>query len=333
MGALHTLSARLLFVALLLIQAPAHALDINQYPTITDFIREMVEKHDMHEAELKDLFGSVNFKPEIIEAMERPKEGLPWYEYRKLFVTEESARLGLKYWKANAEALFRANSEFGVDPEIIVAIIGVETRYGKNTGGYRILDALTTLTAGYPARSDFFRKELEEFLLLMEELGVDPFSIKGSYAGAMGVPQFMPSSYRRYAVDFDGDHRRNIIQSADDAIGSVANYFREHGWKKDQPVIDRIEVKGTLYGWLENNGNEPELTIKQLKKYGVIPVPGIDLKQLASLITLEEEAGPMHHLAYNNFYVITRYNRSRRYAMAVYELSRMLHKLYYEDEL
>ena len=328
---MHTFPARLLLATLLLVQAPAHALDIGQFPVLDDFIRQMIERHDMREYELRELFANATFKPEIIEAMERPKEGLPWHEYRKLFVTAESARNGLKYWKANAEALFRAHSEFGVDPEIIVAIIGVETRYGRSTGSHRVFDALTTLTAGYPKRSDYFRKELEEFLLLVEELRVDPFSIKGSYAGAMGVPQFMPSSYRRYAVDFDGDHRRNILHSTDDAIGSVANYFSEHGWKKNQPVIDRVEIKGTLYGWLENNGNEPELTIKQLKKYGVIPVPGIDLKQLATLVTLEEETGPTHYLAYNNFHVIMRYNRSRRYAMAVYELSRQLHKLYYDE--
>lgn len=327
------LSANHCALALLLIltaAAPAHALARSQYPELGDFIQYMVVKHDMHAADLNALFAQVEIKPDIISAMERPKEGLPWYEYRKLFVTDENVRLGIKFWKANDAALTRAAREYGVDPAIVVAIIGVETRYGKNVGGYRVLDALTTLTLKSADRADFFRGELEEFLLLAEELGVDPLSIKGSYAGAMGVPQFMPSSYRRYAVDFDGDHMRNILTSTADAIGSVANFFKAHGWLKSEAVTDDVQLEGSLYSWLENAGNEPTLSVSQLKKYGVIPIEGIDLKQLAALITLEGESGPMHRLGYNNFYVITRYNRSKRYAMAVYELSRQLHQLYYE---
>ncbi len=310
--------------------ASAHAVERSQYPELGDFIQHMVVKHDMRAADLSALFAQVEIKPDIITAMERPKEALPWYEYRKIFVTDESVRLGIKFWKANDATLMRAAKEFGVDPAIVVAIIGVETRYGKNVGGYRVLDALTTLTLKSADRADFFRGELEEFLLLAQELEVDPLSIKGSYAGAMGVPQFMPSSYRRYAVDFDGDHKRNLLTSNTDAIGSVANYFKAHGWLKSEAVTDDVQLEGSLYSWLESAGNEPTLNISQLKKYGVIPIEGIDLKQLAALITLEGESGPMHRLGYNNFYVITRYNRSKRYAMAVYELSRQLHQQYYE---
>jgi membrane-bound lytic murein transglycosylase B len=308
----------------------AHALERSQYPELGDFIQYMVVKHDMHAADLGALFARVEIKPDIITAMETQKEGLPWYEYRKLFVTDESVRLGVKFWKTNDTALQRAASEYGVDPAIVVAIIGVETRYGKNVGGYRVLDALTTLTLKSANRADFFRGELEEFLLLTQELGVDALSIKGSYAGAMGVPQFMPSSYRRYAVDFDGDHKRNLLTSTADAIGSVANYFKLHGWLKSEAVTDEVKLEGSLYSWLENTGNEPTLSVSQLRKYGIVPIEGIDLKQLATLITLEGENGPMHRLGYNNFYVITRYNRSKRYAMAVYELSRQLHQHYYE---
>ena len=321
-------SACALLLAALLAAAPARALDPRQYPQLIEFIQEMDVKHHMPAAELNELFAAVNMRPDIIEAMERPKEALPWYQYRKLFVTEENIRLGLKYWKANAGTLARAYAEFGVDPAVIVAIIGVETHYGKNTGGYRVLDALTTLTLASTNRGDFFRGELEEFLLLARELNLDPLTIKGSYTGAMGVPQFMPSSYRRYAVDFDGDQRRNILADTEDAIGSVANYFKAHGWRKDEPVTQDVEIEGTLYGWLENSGNEPSPSIKHLRKYGILPLPGLSLNQFATLVTLEGEAGPIHRLGYNNFYVITRYNNSKRYAMAVYELSDMLRKLY-----
>lgn len=321
-------SAWALLLVMTLSSSAAHALDRSDYPEIGDFIQHMVAKYDMHVADLGALFARVEIKPDIITAMERPKEGLPWYEYRKLFVTDESVRLGLKFWKANDATLKRAASEYGVDPAIIVAILGVETRYGKNVGGYRVMDALTTLMLKSPDRADFFRGELEEFLLLAEELGVDPLSIKGSYAGAMGVPQFMPSSYRRYAVDFDGDHKRNLLTSTADAIGSVANYFKAHGWLTSKAVTDEVKLEGNLYSWLENTGDEPTLSVSQLRKYGVIPIEGIDLKQIASLITLQDEDGPMHRLGYKNFYVITRYNRSKRYAMAVFELSRRLHQQY-----
>ena len=320
--------ACVLLWALLLPMAPAQALDPDEYPQLVAFIQEMGTKHRLPAAELNELFATVNMKPDIIEAMERPKEALPWYLYRKLFVTEENTRLGLKYWKANAETLARAHTEFGVDPAVIVAIIGVETHYGKNTGAYRALDALTTLMLASANRADFFRRELEEFLLLAHELKLNPLTIKGSYAGAMGVPQFMPSSYRRYAVDFDGDQRRNLLTSAEDAIGSVANYFKVHGWRKGEPITQDIEINGTLYGWLQNAGNELSPSIKYLKKYGILPLPDISLNQLATLVTLEGEAGPIHRLGYNNFYVITRYNNSKRYAMAVYELSRLLHQRY-----
>lgn len=319
-----------LLLALLLPITPAQALDPGQYPRLIEFIQDMDVNHRMPAAELYALFAAVNMKPDIIEAMERPKEALPWHQYRKLFVTEENTRLGLKYWKANAETLARAYTKFGVDPAVIVAIIGVETHYGRNTGGYRVVDALTTLALASANRSDFFRRELEEFLLLARELNIDPLTIKGSYAGAMGIPQFMPSSYRRYAVDFDGDQRRNILNDTEDAIGSVANYFRAHGWRKGEPVTQDVEIEGTLYGWLENSGNEPSPSITHLRKYGIIPLQGISLNQFATLVTLEGEAGPIHRLGYNNFYVITRYNNSKRYAMAVYELSDTLHKLYNE---
>ncbi|MEK7758516.1 MAG: lytic murein transglycosylase B, partial [Pseudomonadota bacterium] len=221
---------------------------------------EMASKHGFTHKELGDWLSQAEIRDDIIEAVYRPKEGLPWHEYRKLFVNDDRARRGLTFWKANAEAVSRAGNEYGVPPEIIVAILGVETFYGRQGGAYRVLDALVTLTLRYPERSDFFRNQLVEFLLLARELGMSPLSIKGSYAGAMGIPQFIPSSYRSYAVDFDGDHKRDLTD-IEDAVGSVANFLKQHGWKRGEPIVGEVKLDGSMYAWLENNGPEPRISI------------------------------------------------------------------------
>lgn len=307
---------------------PAAALEVNDYADLGRFIADVSTRHGFTIAQLVDWFSQVEIKPSIVEAMERPKESLPWHEYEKLFLTDDRIKGGAEFWKKNRDALTRAYKEYGVDPEIVVAIIGVETRYGRQTGGFRVLDALTTLSFNYPKRAEFFRGQLEEYLLLTRELRIDPLKLKGSYAGAMGMPQFIPSSYRNYAVDFDGDGRPDILGSTADAIGSVAHYLKSFGWQRNEPVIDEVRIEDSHYAWLESNSIEPLVTVKELRRYGVAPVGNIDLKRLATLITLETEDGPSHRLGYNNFYVITRYNRSTRYAMAVYELSQLIRAQY-----
>jgi membrane-bound lytic murein transglycosylase B len=318
------------FVAgiLSLVSCACHAVDVNEYPALRLFVDEMASQHHFDRDQLIGWLAEVRLRDDIIEAISRPKEALPWHEYRKLFVNDDRARRGLEFWKANAEALFRAESEYGVPPEIVTAIIGVESRYGRLGGRYRVMDSLVTLILRYPERSDFFRRELAEFLLLARELGANPLSLKGSYAGAMGIPQFIPSSYRRYAVDFDGDRRRDL-NDMDDVIGSVANFLKQHGWKRNEPIVGEVKLEGSQYTWLENNGNEPRISLKHLSRYGILPAQRMDDRQLAALITFEGETGPVHRLGYNNFYVITRYNRSRNYSMAVVELSEALHHLYY----
>jgi membrane-bound lytic murein transglycosylase B len=322
----------LLFVSLgcTIYLSPAHAVRVEDNPALQSLMDEMVSKHGFTHKQLEDWLSQAEIRDDIIEAVYRPKENLPWYEYRKLFVNDDRARKGLVFWKTNAEALFRAGSEYGVPPEIIVAILGIETFYGRQHGHYRVLDALVTLTLDYPERSDFYRGQLIEFLLLARELGVNPLSVKGSYAGAMGMPQFISSSYRNYAVDFDDDHKRDLTD-VDDAIGSVANFLKQHGWKRDEPIIGEVKLDGSMYAWLENNGLEPRISLQHLSRYGILPVQRIDAHQLAALITFEGEAAPIHRLGYNNFYVITRYNRSKNYSLAVVELSEMLHKLYYGE--
>lgn len=304
----------------------ARALDIQDYPVLHNLTEEMVVKHGFSKAQIKRGFRCVKIRPEIIEAMQRPKELLPWYEYKNIFLTAENAERGAKFWEKHAAALKRVHDKTGVAPEIIVAILGVETQYGRHAGNYPVLDALTTLTVDYPERADFFRSELVEFLLLARELKINPCSVKGSYAGAMGLPQFMPSSYRRWAVDSNDDGKRDILTSPDDTIASVAHYLKENGWEADGPILDEAKIDGTLYFWIEKLGLKPALSTSSLASYGIFPKHHDNIERRAALISFEGEYGPFYRLGYNNFYVITRYNRNKRYALAVYELGDMIRK-------
>ncbi|HEY8096241.1 MAG TPA: lytic murein transglycosylase B, partial [Methylobacter sp.] len=200
------------------------------------FIEQMVAKHQFDESELDDLFATVEIKPDILKRIASPSEGLPWYKYRKIFLTDARIDAGVQFWRDNAPALAAAEKQYGVPPEIIIAILGVETLFGKNTGNHRVIDALSTLGFAYPPRSKFFLSELENFLLLCRDEHINPADPMGSYAGAMGMPQFMPSSFRSYAVDFDNDNRRDIWHDSSDVIASVANYFAKHHWQKGQAI-------------------------------------------------------------------------------------------------
>lgn len=313
------------------ILSESHAVDFKSYPALRAFATELAENHGFSVNQLQQVFRCATLRPDIIEAIERPKERLPWHQYRKIFVTEDSARRGVAFWKQHATDIARAQERYGVAPEIIVAIIGVETRYGRSQGTYPVLDALTTLMLKYPPRADFFRGELGEFLLLTRETGADPCQIKGSYAGAMGLPQFIPSSYRRLAVDFDGDGRRDLLESTADAIGSVAHYLHSNGWEAGAPMMEEARLEGTLYFWIEKLGLKPALSIRQLAGYGVFPRRHNDPERRAALISLEGEYGPFYRLGYNNFYVITRYNHNKRYAMAVVELGELIRQRLEED--
>ena len=316
-------------VALLaLAAAPAQALELGEYPDLRRFVDEMVERHGLARGMLNRLFEEVELKPAVVHAMERPREGLPWHEYRQSFLDEPHIRDGARYWKKHAAALVRAYGQYGVPPEVVLGILGVETHFGRNRGSYRVIDALTTLTVDYPPRAEFFRRELEEFLLLARELKRDPRSLRGSYAGAIGIPQFIPSSYRRYAVDFDGDGRRDLIGNPSDAIGSVANFLKVHGWRAGEPLWDETRLEGTGFGFIEQLGAKPVLSLEELIRYGVFPVHHVDGERRAALISLEGENGPIYRIGYHNFYVITRYNRSKRYAMAVTELGEEIRQRY-----
>jgi membrane-bound lytic murein transglycosylase B len=284
----------------------------------------MVQKHGYKQADLVAIMNKATIQQSIIDAMNRPAEGKPWYQYRPLFVTEQSISNGVAYYQANKEALQKAQEIYGVPPEMVVAIIGVETRYGKNKGSYSVLDALTTLAFDYPKRAPFFRSELEQYLLLTREEKIDPTSLKGSYAGAMGTPQFMPSSYRAWAVDFTGNGKKNLWSDDSDAIGSVANYFEKHGWKKDQPVIFPATLTKPLV--ITENVVKPTTPFKTYQAKGVKIASELPEDELTTLLHYDNGKGMDYWVGLNNFYVITTYNKSPLYALAVYELSQEIKK-------
>jgi membrane-bound lytic murein transglycosylase B len=293
---------------------------VGDNPMITSFIDKMVKKHDFKREELTRLFAQVEHLPEIVERMNKPAEGLPWHRYRQIFVKENRIEQGVQFWRENEADLRRAEEKYGVPAEIIVAIIGVETRYGRHKGGFRVLDSLATLAVDYPRRSKFFTREMEEFLLLSRAEGFEPRSIMGSYAGAMGKPQFIASSYRRYAVDFNGDGVRDLLNSSADAIGSVANYLKRHGWKRGQSVVHKAEVSGNKFKKLVDKGLKPHTKVAVLPTLGVRSKEGIKNSLKTALIELDQKNGKEYWLGMNNFYAITRYNHSALYAMAVYQL-------------
>ncbi|NOY62095.1 MAG: lytic murein transglycosylase B [Gammaproteobacteria bacterium] len=289
---------------------------------VQKFIAEMVERHGFEAGKLQSLFKQAKLRKDIIKAISRPAEGKPWHQYRPIFVTAKRIAGGVEFYEAFSAVLDRAEKTYGVPAEVIAAIIGVETRYGKQTGSYRVLDSLGTLAFAYPKRSKFFRSELEQYLLLTREERVDPLSVKGSYAGAMGKAQFIASSYRHYAVDFDNDGRRDLWNNTVDAIGSVANYLKVHGWQAGQVVTVKAEVAGDGYKKIVAQGIKPTRDLVDLEANGVSWDAALPRDHLAALIELENRSGFEYWLGLNNFYVITRYNHSELYAMAVYQLSR-----------
>ncbi len=318
-----------LLVILFFIGHNAYA-DISERKDVQAFIQEMVSQNGFSQTELTQLFKQVTINNNIIDLMNRPAERTKqWYEYEPMFVTNAQAIAGVKFWKENEAALNKAQQTYGVPPEMIIAIIGVETRYGTNKGSFPVIDALSTLSFDYPKRSEFFRNELKEYLLLAREEGVDPMTLLGSYAGAMGTPQFMPSSYRKFAVDFTGNKKRDIWNSNADAIGSVANYFKSHGWQTNAPVVYSAQVTGKDYLSLTKNVLDPNITIAELAAKGVTPREKIQLPagERVTFIELQEKNGPEYWIGCNNFYVIMRYNPRVMYAMAVYELSTKIKQL------
>ena len=305
---------------LLLHPPPASAIDVER-PDVRRFIDDMVADHGYDEERLESVLESAEIQPAIIEAISRPAEKvLTWPEYRAIFLTEARIAAGVDFWDAHADALADISKATGVPAEILVGVIGVETYFGRITGKYRVLDALATLAFDYPPRSPFFRKELSEFLLLVREEDMEATDATGSYAGAMGAPQFMPSSFRAYAVDSSRDGRRDIWSDWRDVLGSVANYLASHGWKRDMPVTARATLGSRFEGPTPGNSLKATETVRTLSDRGVVFASELPGDHPGQLVTLEGGGDPEHWVGFHNFFVITRYNRSVMYAMAVHQL-------------
>jgi len=297
-------------------------------PTLPErarFIDDLVHQDGFDRGRLTATLDQAHTLPTVLEAMAKPAETRPWYDYAPIFLGSGRVEDGVQFWRNNTALLKNVAQRFAVAPEVIVAIIGVETRYGKHTGRYRVLDALTTLAFHYPPRADFFRRQLREFLLLGRNGPVDVLTVKGSYAGAMGLGQFTPGSYRQFAVDFNQDGMRDLLGNRADAVASVANYLARHGWRRDgliavhANVSDESSVKAT-----------PDLkhSVADFAHRGVhsdVPLPG---NTPAMLVRLDTHHGPEWWLGLNNFYVITRYNHSPLYAMAVFRLAQAIRDLH-----
>lgn len=297
-----------------------------QRKDVQQFINQMVHQHQFNRRELTQVMSQVQIQPQIIVSMEKPYEKKNWDFYKQLFVTPERVQGGIEFWRKNRQALERAEKLYGVPASVIVAIIGVETRYGKNQGSYRVLDALSTLAFNYPKRSEFFTKELREYLLLCREHKVSPTQYLGSYAGAMGKPQFMPSSYRYYAASFNNSAHIDLMNDDNAVIASVANYFSKHGWKENAGVAQPAKVTGSKYRKINTANKVAAYHMKQLAWAGVRPLTAASTNRpdKVGLIELTTDEGPEFWLTYPNFYVITRYNSSPQYALAVYLLSQQL---------
>jgi peptidoglycan lytic transglycosylase B len=308
-------------VLLIPVCSPAvRALDIDR-PEIRTFIDQMVEKSDYDRTLLNAVLRDAKSQQSILDAISRPAEKTKeWYEYRAIFITDERIEAGAAFWREHEQTLSRISKETGVSKEILVGIIGVETYFGRITGNYRVVDALATLAFDYPPRSKFFTRELEEFLLLVREEDMNAVDATGSYAGAMGRPQFMPSSYRAYAVDSSEDGKRDIWGDWEDVIGSVANYFVRHHWRRDQQIVVQAVLGDQWHGEVPKNSLKAKETVSSLSGKGVMFSTSLPAESEAQLLTLQGKDGAQHWVGFHNFFVITRYNTSVMYALAVQQL-------------
>ncbi|MGB5206364.1 MAG: lytic murein transglycosylase B [Azonexus sp.] len=318
----HVLGTLLLAASTCLTHAAPVATSFASDPAVIEFARDLEQRHGFDAEDLLRQFAMVRPNDKVLQLIRPPVSPLQrsWERYRPRFLTERRIDGGVRFWQENRLALAKASALYGVPPEIIVAIIGVETEYGGNTGNFRVLEALATLAFHYPRRADFFRTELEQFLLLARENGMDPVNMRGSFAGAIGIPQFMPGSQRRYAVDFDGDQKIDLSSSVDDAIGSVGRFLEQHGWQAGQPIAVPARARGEPERSLIEAGIQPTLLVAELAQQGI--TADADAQATVTLVDLVSPGRPTEYwLGYNNFYVITRYNRSSFYAMSVFQLA------------
>lgn len=302
------------------VAAPAAVLPADFDARRARFIEQTASSYNIPVAEIEAGLARASYRQSIIDAITRPAEAKPWKDYRPIFLTTSRIEKGRAFLAEHREELLKVQAQTGVPAEVIVAIIGVETSYGSITGSYPVIDALYTLGFFYPKREAFFSSELGHLFALVREEKLDLGALKGSYAGAMGWGQFMPSSYRNYARDGDGDGRRDLFGSKRDVFASVANYFVGHGWRPGEPVFAQVRAGEGAAPFVPDTP-EAKYTLAELAAKGYAPAQPLARELPATLVTLEGANGTEHWLGFQNFYVITRYNRSPLYAMAVYQLS------------
>lgn len=289
------------------------------------FARHVEKKYHIPKNEVVQTLSEAKLQKRVIKSIKTPKEAAAWTNYRGIFITSSRIKAGLKFQKDHQDLLKKAEKHYGVPQEIIVAILGVETNFGTKQGSYRVLDSLSTLAFDFKRRSRFFKKELANFLVLCHEQKFKPTSIYGSYAGAIGQPQFMPSSYRAYAVDFSGDGKKDLRNNTADAIGSVANYLSRHGWQHNQGITEQASLKGKSYKKMITKARYAKHRLSRLKRHGITPHEAQKAKK-GSLLAFRSPKATEYWLAYPNFFVITKYNTSKQYALAVHLLAKEFRK-------
>ncbi len=308
--------------ALLLLCGPVVA-DYSSNARAKQFVEEMVARHGWDAAQIMAVLSDAERQQAVIDSIERPAESKTWAQYQDIFITDKRIEGGVAFWDEHAATLSRAEAQYGVPAQIIVAILGVETFYGERMGSYRVIDTLVTQAFEFPVeawRSRFGNEQLESMLLLAREQGFDPLELKGSYAGAMGFGQFIPTSYRAYAVDFDGDNVADIWNNPVDAIGSVGNYLKENGWRRGVGIAVPATATAGRDTKVANRSLKADSTLGELERKGYRAATELE-QQPAGAVELEGKAGTEYWLGLGNFFVITTYNHSSLYAMAVYQLS------------
>ena len=312
----------------LIISTIGHAVEVDQEAVRAAkdaFVDRMVTTHGFERAELTRILDNAEIDEQILETISRPAERvLAWHEYREIFLNDTRISGGVEFWSTHADEILRASETYGVAPEMLVAILGVETYYGRRMGSHRVIDALATLAFAYPPRSEFFTSELEAFFLLVMEEGIDAEQALGSYAGAMGAGQFISSSYRAYAVDGNEDGRINLWDDWQDILASVANYFSAHGWRRDSPVVSRASLSETWSGPEPPNSMNLEQTVASLSGAGYVFSTELSGETPATVLSLEGQDEQEYWVGYHNFRVITRYNRSVMYALAAHQLGQTI---------
>jgi membrane-bound lytic murein transglycosylase B len=314
----------LCFLTLFLLPAHSVFADVPNNKVFNQFISRMVNYHHFDEAALRKKFKSVKIQQPILEAIAKPAEDKPWHQYREIFLTEQRIEGGVEFWRKNEKTLEAVENKYKIPAEYIVAIIGVETNYGDQLGKYRVIDALSTLAFAYPPRSRYFQKELESFLVLTRKEHINPLTPMGSYAGAMGLPQFMPSSFKNFAVDFDLDRKRDIWKSQPDAIASVGKYLAHHKWQAGGAIAFPVKASGDAYQEALDDNLKPDVTVEKLRSMQVSVPSQLKNSEMVKLLSFQQTSGQDLWVTLHNFYVITRYNNSPLYAMAVYQLSQSI---------